>query len=101
MEIIKTRTIRGLLSITLCFCAFVIGRGSEPELPIQAQEGGRVFELRMYTVEDGKVHLYDLSKDIGERNDVAAKHPEVVERIRKLMADQHVPSPHFPMNPID
>ena len=57
MEIIKTRTIRGLLSITLCFCAFVIGRGSEPELPIQAQEGGRVFELRMYTVEDGKVHL--------------------------------------------
>ncbi len=57
MKIINTQTIRRILFVTLCVCAFVIGRGSRPESPIHAQESGRVFELRMYTVEDGKVHL--------------------------------------------
>ena len=57
MKIINTRTMRRILFITLCVCAFVIGRGSKPGLPIYAREGGRVFELRMYTVEDGKVDL--------------------------------------------
>lgn len=33
--------------------------------------------------------LYDLSKDIGERVNVAAEHPEVVDRLRKLL-DQYV-----------
>ena len=48
-----------------------------------------------------KIQLYDLEADSSESKDLAAKHPEVGERIRKLMADQHVPSPHFPMKPID
>ena len=48
-----------------------------------------------------KIELYDLQKDPSESTDLASKHPEVVERIRKLMAEQHVPSPHFPMKPID
>lgn len=30
------------------------------------------------------LELYDLQKDIGEQRDVAAKHPEVVERLSKL-----------------
>ena len=29
--------------------------------------------------------LYNLDRDIGERNDVAAQHPEVVERLLKLI----------------
>ena len=33
--------------------------------------------------EDGRVHLFDLSKDIGERNDLAAKNPERVNSMRK------------------
>jgi arylsulfatase len=48
-----------------------------------------------------KIQLYDLEADPSESTDLASKHPEVVERIRKLMAEQHVPSPHFPMKPID
>jgi arylsulfatase A len=31
------------------------------------------------------VALYDLEKDVGERNDVAAENPEVVERMTKLV----------------
>ncbi len=51
---------RALLTLALCLGAFALGRGSPSwwppvEAPVQAEEGGRVFELRLYTVEDGKV----------------------------------------------
>ena len=51
--------------------------------------------------EVGSIELYNLKTDIGEQNDVAAEHPEVVEKLRKLMAQQHVPSKDFPFKPID
>ena len=35
--------------------------------------------------EYGKTHLYDLAKDIGERNDVADKHPDRVNAMRKKL----------------
>ena len=35
--------------------------------------------------EDGKTHLYDLTKDIGEQNDIADKHPEKVNAMRKKL----------------
>ena len=36
---------------------------------------------------DKKVALYDLSKDIGEENDVAAKNPNVAKRIKAIIDD--------------
>ncbi len=48
-----------------------------------------------------EIHLYDLAKDPGESEDVAAKHPDVVERIAKIMAAEHVPSEIFPLPGID
>ena len=36
----------------------------------------------MNTIE--KIELYDLKNDISETNDVAAQHPEVVEKIKVL-----------------
>lgn len=41
----------------------------------------------------GPIQLYDLAADVGERHDVADRHPDVVERIRALMEEAHVPSP--------
>ena len=41
----------------------------------------------------GEIELYDLRTDIGEQHDVAAAHPDVVARIRQIMAEAHVPSP--------
>jgi len=35
--------------------------------------------------EDGRVHLYDLATDVGERNDVAALHPERVAGMRERL----------------
>jgi arylsulfatase A-like enzyme len=43
------------------------------------------------------VELYDLAKDIGERNDIAAKHPEVAQRIARLMDTSRTESEHFPV----
>ena len=35
---------------------------------------------------DGPVALFNLKTDIGEKRDVAADHPEIVKRIRRIMA---------------
>lgn len=44
---------------------------------------------------DGKIQLYDLSKDLHEDNNVADENPEIVARIEKIMKDARVPSPLF------
>jgi len=47
----------------------------------------------------GPIQLFDLSTDLGEQHEVAAAHPDVVERIRNIMDQAHVPSPLWPVNP--
>lgn len=46
---------RGLLVAALCLCAFALGRGWPAATAAEAQRSDRVFEIRMYTVADGKV----------------------------------------------
>ncbi len=41
----------------------------------------------------GAVELYDLRTDIGERHNVADRHPDVVARLASLMTEAHTPSP--------
>ena len=48
-----------------------------------------------------KIELYDLAADLSETEDLASKHPDIVEKIRKMMMDQHVPSKEFPIAVID
>jgi hypothetical protein len=47
------------------------------------------------------VALFNLADDVGERNDVAPLHPEIVERIERIMRDAHTPSRQFPMPLLD
>jgi arylsulfatase A len=51
----------------------------------------QVFDASKTTTE-----LYDLSADIGETNNVAAQHAEIVEELSKLMKGARVPSEVFP-----
>jgi arylsulfatase A-like enzyme len=46
---------------------------------------------------DSKVELYDLSKDISERNDIAAQNPKVVGTIETILASARRDSPDFPI----
>lgn len=48
-----------------------------------------------------KTELYNLAEDISESKDVAADHPETLAKLEKLMAEQHVTSPIFPIKAID
>lgn len=47
------------------------------------------------------IELYNLDKDPGEKNDVSAKYPKIVERMKKLMKDVRTPSPLYPFPALD
>jgi arylsulfatase A-like enzyme len=46
---------------------------------------------------NGPIELYDLQVDVSEKNNVADKHPDVVQAIQKIMQQQHRESPDFPL----
>ena len=48
-----------------------------------------------------KIELYDLQKDPGETTDLASAQPKIVAQLRRLMAENHVPSKEFPLKVID
>ena len=39
---------------------------------------------------EGPIELYDLAKDLGEEHDVAAQHPEIVEKMKAIFKKAHV-----------
>jgi arylsulfatase A len=47
------------------------------------------------------IALYDLATDVGEQHDVAAEHPEIVQRIERIMREAHTPSNEFPLPVLD
>ncbi|OQP66767.1 arylsulfatase [Niastella populi] len=54
-------------------------------------------KLNAATDPDGPIELYDLQKDVSEKNNLAGKHPDVVAEIKKIMQQQHRESPDFPL----
>ena len=46
---------------------------------------------------EGVPELYDLRADIGERRDLAARHPSLVRRAVEIMSGQHVESEDWPL----
>jgi arylsulfatase A-like enzyme len=47
----------------------------------------------------GPLELYDLGKDVGEKDDVAARHPEVVADIESYLKTARTESPDWPVRP--
>jgi arylsulfatase A-like enzyme len=45
---------------------------------------------------DGPIELYNLKTDIGEKNNIADKHPDVVAKIQQYMKQARVPSKDWP-----
>ena len=48
-----------------------------------------------------KLQLFNLAKDISETTDVAAQHPDIVERMLGIMRAQHTPSKLYPFKALD
>ena len=44
------------------------------------------------------VELYNLQSDLGERNNVAAAHPDIVRRIEQILATARTDSPEWPVS---
>ncbi|GEP97510.1 arylsulfatase [Chitinophaga cymbidii] len=56
----------------------------------------KAVQLDVIAQPDGPVELYQLDSDPGEEKDVAAQHPEIVEKMRALMREAHRPNSAFP-----
>lgn len=55
----------------------------------------KAIRIPMFT---GEVELFDLSKDIGEENNLASEKPEIVAQAVKYLDEAHVDSPHWKVN---
>ena len=58
------------------------------------QIGVRMGDWKMVVV-GGEPRLYDLATDIHEDNDIACSHPEIVNRMKAIIAAEHIESPLF------
>ncbi|MEO1524127.1 MAG: arylsulfatase [Planctomycetota bacterium] len=61
----------------------------------QGVRAGNWKAVRMPWGNDGKTELYDLSKDIGETNDLAADNADIVRRLEAMMDEAHTPHPNW------
>ena len=57
--------------------------------------------LREDNPEPLSIELYDLRIDIGEKDDLASQHPEIVQQIEAIMKSEHTPNGLFPMPLLD
>jgi len=48
---------------------------------------------------DQPIELYDVRYDASETQNVAAKHPEVLTQIEKILATASSPDPRYPIAP--
>jgi arylsulfatase A-like enzyme len=83
------------------FLPTLLGRGEQAEHPllywehphpkgiIQAARQGNWKAVRPQP--GAALELYDLASDVGERHNLAAQQPQIVEQIEALMAAQHTP----------
>ena len=50
----------------------------------------KAIRLRTQKNPDGPLELYDITKDIGEKKNIAKDHPEIVAEMAKIMKAEHV-----------
>ncbi len=89
----------------------LLGTGKQREHPhlyweYRSRGGGQALRtgrwkglrLKLAKSDDAPVELYDLQSDIGEKNNLADKHPDIVKRIKELMKTARTESEHFPLS---
>jgi len=56
---------------------------------------------KLHKNHNAPIELYNLEDDISEKNDLSSKYPELVDKFKKLMKEQHVPSDIFKFPALD
>lgn len=56
----------------------------------------KAVRYNVFESEDAPIELYNLQEDIGETNNLADQHPEMVAEMKALMEEAHSPSEVFP-----
>jgi arylsulfatase A-like enzyme len=56
----------------------------------------KAVKLNAATDPEARIELFDLANDLGETNNVADAHPDVVEEMARLLEEAHEPSEVFP-----
>ncbi len=90
------------------FLPTLIGEGEQPQHAYLYWEfherGGRLavrkgnwkaLQYEVLAQPDGPLELYDLATDLGEQNNVAGQHPEVVDEMNAILRSARTPSPVF------
>jgi arylsulfatase A-like enzyme len=57
----------------------------------------KAVRLKVTSNPDAEIELYDLASDLGETNDIAAEHPDIVEEMRVLFEEARTDSEMFPL----
>ena len=99
-ELAGTEAPKGLDSVS--FLPSLTGHGQQQKHPALYWEFYEYGSLQAVRTErwkairkpmlTGKTQLFEIGKDIGERNDVAADHPQVVAKMEGIMDASHTPS---------
>jgi arylsulfatase A-like enzyme len=53
--------------------------------------------LNVHNTPDAPMELYDLNTDVGEKNNIAAQHPDIVGKLSAMMQEAHVPDKSWPL----
>jgi arylsulfatase A-like enzyme len=100
-ELAGAITPAGLDSIS--FVPTLMGKATQSEhdfLYWEFHEGGfkhaALWNGRWKGIREGSLALYDLKSDIGETNNVAAKHPDIAKRVQDYLATARSESEHWP-----
>jgi arylsulfatase A len=67
---------------------------------LNGQQGVRMDNWKAIRLKPNQeIQLFDLKTDIGEKNDVANQHPEIVARMRDILTNGRTESDIFPLQP--
>jgi len=65
---------------------------------LRGQQGVRMGDWKAVRLKPNqKIQLFDLSRDIGEQNDLAGQHPEIVAQMKEIFTNGRTASEVFPM----
>lgn len=69
------------------------------EFPVRSQQAVRMGRWKGYREgTKSPLQLFDLTSDPAEKNNIAGKHPQIVQQMESIMAQSHTSSKFWPLD---